>query len=437
MLDQLLIPEAVAAHRGGPLAGIKVLDLTQFGNGPSATAQLSDNGADVLKVEPPEGEGIRPLAPPGKYNMALEALNRGKRSMVLDLKHPGAKEVMKRLVEWADVATENFRPGVLDRLGYGYEDMKKWNPNIVFVSNSGFGPLGEWAQRASFDGIAQAFNGVMTNQGGGPSHRPQFVEWGFSDEVGAMNFYSAILNGLAAKYRFGKGQRVTTSQTAATLHFQRPLLQTNMRSGHQRDDGLPPNAVTSTGGGTYRGSDGKWFAIALGRAYQFQAFCENVLGAPALMKGHDGRTLKAAPRGDNAFGEEWKTKTQAIVGTKPISHWLDLCGKYSCPAAPCSSYADIKDPENTVSRHLRANGYIREEQHRDWGTITTVEHPTVWGGTPNLPVEGSWHAPDIGEHTSEVLQKMLGFAAGEVSEMMKEGGASPPPRGPYAPKKKR
>merc|ERR1719262_400685 len=194
---QVIDATPVAAHKGGPLEGLKVLDLTQFGNGPSATAQLSDNGADVLKVEPPEGEGIRPLAGPGKYNLFLEAFNRGKRSMVLDLKHPDTKEVMKRLVEWADVATENFRPGVLDRLGYGYEDMKKWNPKIVFVSNSGFGPLGDWAHRASFDGIAQAFNGVMTNQGGGPSHTPQFVEWGFSDEVGAMNFYSSILNGLA------------------------------------------------------------------------------------------------------------------------------------------------------------------------------------------------------------------------------------------------
>merc|ERR1719262_565021 len=114
---QVIDATPVAAHKGGPLEGLKVLDLTQFGNGPSATAQLSDNGADVLKVEPPEGEGIRPLAPAGEYNIFLEPFNRGKRSMTMDLKHPKSKMVIERLVRWADVVTENFRPGVMDRLG--------------------------------------------------------------------------------------------------------------------------------------------------------------------------------------------------------------------------------------------------------------------------------------------------------------------------------
>ena len=108
----------------------------------------------------------------GMMNSGFEIYNRGKRSMTLDLKHPDAREVMKRLVKWADVLTENFRAGVMERLGFGYEVVKEWNPQLIYASNSGFGPEGEWAPRPSYDGMAQAFSGVLLSNGGGPSHLP-------------------------------------------------------------------------------------------------------------------------------------------------------------------------------------------------------------------------------------------------------------------------
>ena len=149
-----------------------MLDLTQFINGPSATGQLQDNGADVLKVEPAIGEGLRQVLAGGMMNSGFEIYNRGKRSMTLDLKHPDAREVMERLVKWADVLTENFRAGVMDRLGFNYDVCKQWNPQLIYASNSGFGPEGEWAPRPSYDGMAQAFSGVLLSNGGGPSHLP-------------------------------------------------------------------------------------------------------------------------------------------------------------------------------------------------------------------------------------------------------------------------
>jgi crotonobetainyl-CoA:carnitine CoA-transferase CaiB-like acyl-CoA transferase len=193
----------VAAHEGGPLKGIKVLDLTQYQNGPSATAQLSDNGADVLKLEAPSGEGMRRGPRPGTKltpdYFLWEAFNRGKRSMTLDLKHPSANLVMERLVKWADVVCENFRPGIMEKLGFGWEVLRAWNPRVIFAQNSGFGDKGEWAERPSFDGIAQAFTGVMVQAGGGPSYEPRNVDWTFSDEVGAVNFYASICAALVAR----------------------------------------------------------------------------------------------------------------------------------------------------------------------------------------------------------------------------------------------
>ena len=172
----------------GPLAGIKVLDFTVYQNGPSATQQLAEQGAEVLKVEPLDGEPNRHLAGRGKFNAGWENFNRGKRSIALDLKKESSMDIVQKLVEWADVVVENFRgPSVMNRLGLTYDQCKAWNESIIYASNSGFGEQGDWADRPSYDMVAQAFTGVMTTMGGGPSHSPTPVEWAFSDEVGAMN----------------------------------------------------------------------------------------------------------------------------------------------------------------------------------------------------------------------------------------------------------
>lgn len=428
----VLAAEPVAAQKGGPFAGIKVLDLTQFGNGPSATGMLSDNGADVLKVEPPEGEGLR-TTPPGKYNALFQNFNRGKRSMTMDLKHPESKAVMERLVRWADIMMENFRPGVLERLGYGYEDVKKWNPTIIYASNSGFGPEGEWAQRPSYDGIAQAFNGVTTVMGGGPSHEPMFVDWGFSDEIGAMNFYQCVLAALVHRYRTGEGQQVTTSQTAGTLYFQRGMLQAYVRRGEQPDDGEKPGATLSGGQQALRGSDGLYFVASFGgREKQFKAFINEVLKKPELIAGR-----RAPPRGTSPEGVKFKAEVAKVIATMPRKHWIDLCIQHEVPVAPCSSYGDIADPKSSAGAHLRANGYIRENDHRDFGKLTTVAPTARYSATPNQDVDGSWHAPDLGEHTGSVLTDVLGYSAAEAQALMAKGGPTPPPVGPVAPKKPR
>ena len=156
----------------GPLVGLRVLDFTIYANGPSATQKLCDGGAEVVKVEVAEGAPERiqsAYITPDGYRWLHGHLNRGKKSIVVDLKHPRAAEVLEPLVKWADVIANNFRAGGLERLGLSYERCRRWNPGVIYTSNSGFGPAGEWAEKPSFDGIAQAFSGAMVEAGGGPT----------------------------------------------------------------------------------------------------------------------------------------------------------------------------------------------------------------------------------------------------------------------------
>lgn len=431
--------EAASAKKttSGPLVGLKVLDLCQFQNGPSATARLADNGADVVKVEPPDGDNLRAL----QLLDAFEAYNRGKRSVALDLKHPGSKDIFKRLVEWADVLTENFRPDVMERLGLGYEVCKAWNPKLIYACCTGYGVEGEWALRASYNPIAQAFTGAATSQAGGPDYKPKLVEWAFSDEVGAVNFYASIMDALYARSITGRGQRVTTSQTAATVHFQRASIIQSAREKRQKNDGRPAERIPV--GAPLQASDGKWFQVSMGKRAQFEMFVNEVLQAPGLLETPGGKayplTYVNTPDGD-ALNEA----INAVIATHPRQHWLDLCNKpeISVPCAPHSTYAEVVDPEHTVGKHLRANELIAEVEHRDFGTkylqstsgvskYTTIAQPTKYHDTPNLPVDGSWHAPDIGEHTTEVLRG-IGYSFEEAQAMQKQDGPAPPGRGPWA-----
>lgn len=423
-----LAADAVAG--GGPLAGVKVLDFTAYQNGPSATVQLADNGADVLKVEPPEGDGVRSAAGKGQLPHGFEAYNRGKRSIIVDLKHPKAKELVEKLVKWADVVTENFRPQVMDSLGLGYDQLSKWNPSVILASNSGFGAEGEWASRPSFDAIAQAFTGAMTAQGGGPAHPPQLIEWAFSDEVGAMNFYSTIVTALFARGQTGKGQHVVTSQTAATLHFQRLSVNAGVRNNRQRDDGKPAGFPNRHIQQLHCAGDGKWFMISLGQRAQYRRFVEHCLKRPDILETEFGKKF---PSRD---GRDWIIEQiAAVVKTQPRDHWLDLCNEHSVPAGPCSSYSDVGDENGTVGRHMLANGYIQKIKHRDYGDMKVVGPPAHYKGTPNNH-EGSTtlHAPDLGEHTASTLRDM-GYSDADVTAFMAEGGATPAAKGRHAKKR--
>ena len=243
-----------------------MLDLTQYQNGPNATVLLSDFGAEVLKVERPGGEpgrsiGVAPGAGASSFLGAyFEGMNRGKKSCTLDLKQEGAREVMRRMVEWADILVENFKPGAFEQMGYPFETLQEWNPSLIYAANSGFGDRGEWAARGSYDAVCQGMSGWMVSQGGGPSYPPCNSPHGIGDQVGSMYFSFAILGAshprhcgsairrvvaetepksaagaLVARERFGVGQRVSCSQLGAMTQLQALGLSAVLHSGKEPD----------------------------------------------------------------------------------------------------------------------------------------------------------------------------------------------------------
>lgn len=410
----------------GPLAGIKVLDLTLFANGPIATMQLADQGADVLKVTAATGEPLLFAAPPGYFTSGLEFINRGKRAMTLDLKHPGAKSVMERLCKWADVLCENFRPGVMEKLGYGYDVVKTWNPRLIYASNSGFGPKGEWAHRPSYDGMAQAFTGVLAFNGGGPSHQPREVPWTFSDVMGANNFYGAILAAIIARYRTGRGQRVETSQTGATLFFQGNVLAEILNGPAQgkQDDSGRSSWERAPWQQAHKCSDGKWVCVSMIQTPQFQRLCKEALERPELLT---EKVVKAWPGGSLETQDWLRGEIAKTIATRTQEEWLHRLLAADVPCSPVA-YAELADERNTVGAHLRENGYILAQEHREFGPVKMMGSPNAFSDTPN-PTPPA-HMAHIGEHTDEVLRKELGYSEEETSALV-SSGAVPKPAGPY------
>ena len=168
--------------------------------------------ASRLRLTPFGGSADPPRAAPAGFHSYIEAFNRGKRSLTLDLRNPASKDVIHRMLQWADVLTENFRPGFLDSIGYSYEECKKVNPSIIYASNSGFGPEGDWSRNGSMDAVCQAMSGAAVAQGGGPSHEPVLIENCPADQSGAWNFAFSIVSALFHRERTGRGQWLQTSQ---------------------------------------------------------------------------------------------------------------------------------------------------------------------------------------------------------------------------------
>ena len=338
---------------------------------------------------------------------------------------------MKRLVQWADVLAENFKPGTMERLGLGYEVCKQWNPQLLYCSNSGFGPTGEWSPRPSYDGMAQAISGALSFNGGGPSHAPRPLPWTFSDVVGGNYFYSAILAALVARGRTGKGQQVLCSQTGATLYFQRTgISQTLDLFGGQQPDSGQHAWQRFCFQQTHRTSDNKGLCVSLTKWDQFSRFC-NAIGASHLLKESVQRRWPVPGEKD----KDWILQEVGnIVATKTLEVWIEACVQHDIPCAPISGYKDLVDKSSSVGRHMYENEYIVDVQHRDYGDLRWVGLPTRFSDTPNQhqPKDGeSWHAPYIGEHSLSTLVDVCNFTLDEAKVLMHDQ-VVPTPSGPRA-----
>ncbi len=373
-----------------PLEGIKIVDFTRYQNGPHATAMLADMGADVLKVEMPgNGDPGRQLGVgPDGFCSYFEGLNRGKRSMTLDLRAEGALELVHKLVAEADVLTENFRPGYLDSIGMGYEAMRKINPQLIYATNSGFGPNGEWATRGSFDVVAQGMSGAMVALGGGPGERPITAPWGLADQTGSIVFAYGIVTALFARAQHGVGQKIDVSQLGAMMSLQVLSLQAFLHNGMQHR--LKPGRSFSATFAWYQAGDGEWFTMGLLDPKTWPALCE-AIERPDLMD--DDRTVDPWARRDS---EEWlRNELEQVFLTRTRDEWIERLVAGRIPCGPVYDYAQVADDE-----HFWINGYLQEVPHANFENHRVVGIPVQFSETATKVRTA---APELGQNTEQVL----------------------------------
>ncbi len=377
--------------------GIKVLDLTSYIAGSFAATWLADLGADVVKVESPTGD-------PFRVTRGFLAWNRNKRGIVLDLKHPDGLAAFYRMVKQADVVMENYRPGVADRLGVGYDKLRELNPRIIYCSVSGYGQTGPYSQKPAFDPLLQALGGVMAGQGG-PGNPPVFLRVAVSDYYAAALAAYGVAAALYVRERTGLGQRVETSLLNAVIAIQAwPFLRLEddpepFRPG----SGLVPYQLFQTADGWIFiacGNDGFWRNLC--RALDIEAFAE------------DPRFATQPARYQNR--EELLGILQDILLTRTTAEWLEVLEAHDVPAAPVRTIeALFDDPQ------VKHNGMVVELRHPKLGRIRQMGVPVQLSATPGRVVRP---APMLGEHTEEVLRE-YGFGPEEVAELRAKGVTEP------------
>lgn len=402
--DDTVIPSDPEG-RASAFAGIRVLDFTRAQQGPFATLLLADMGAEVIKVEPPGGEMGRAsgLAEDG-FSSYFEGHNRGKRSITLDLKRPGAIEVVRRLVPICDVVVENFRPGVMERLGIGYQDCQRLREDIIFASASAWGRDGPWAARGGFDHVAQALSGVMYEQGEGPGGEPHALIGGFADQIGAMLLAFGIATALFVRQRDGIGQHIDGSLIGGMVAVQSKqimeFLRTGKQSGFQRR-----RAATYT---NYVCADGRHVAIAANSQEMWERLCD-AIDAPGLKS--DERFADPFGRADNK--DALVDALDAVFRTRPLEDWIEPLERNDVPHAPVLDYAGM-------SEHLQywANDYLQEIDTPHLGPMRVPGPPIHMSATPPR-VQGS--GPILGFHTEAILEA-AGYDWPEI-EALKDSGA--------------
>ena len=399
-----------------PLEGYRIVEVTMWQQGTYATAMLADMGADVIKIEsyanPDPGRGLGALQPGSAPLTAyFDTLNRGKRSIALDLKHERGMEVLWRLIEGADVFHNNLRGGAMERLGITYETLTERNPSIIYSSASGWGHLGPDRHVGSMDTLAQARGGFMSVTGEGPDRPPQPAGFPQADHVGAIVSGYGIVMALLHRERTGEGQEVNTSLYGSQMCIQTFGITGALWSGEMR--GLSRREDRSPTWTHYEAGDGKWFMIgALPPDKWWPGICD-VIGAPELAE-DPYRT--AADR--MSRHTELVAKLDAIFATKTRDEWMALFHEHDVLAQPVSDYLEIGEDEQAW-----ANGYlvnVKDAEGKQWPVVGSPVHLSK---TPAL-IERL--GPRFGEHTESVLRE-TGYTWEQIESLRDAGAFGWPP----------
>lgn len=378
----------------GPLAGVRVVDLTSMISGPIATMMLADQGADVIKVEPPGGDLVRHLGPNrGGLTATFVSANRSKRSLALDLKTPEGMRVLEKLLATADVLVQNFRPGAAERMGIGEPVVRRIRPDIVYVSISGFGETGPYAHKRVYDPVIQALSGLAAIQRDGASGRPRMVRTIIPDKTTAVTAAQAITAALFARERSGEGQHVKLAMLDTMIAYLWPEGMTGFtfvgREVNASRSQLAQDLIFAT-------SDGFITAGAVSDA-EWQGMCralerESWLDDPRFRTAQD-RVVNVAER---------LAMTAAVLATRSSADWLERLDREGVPCAPVLERHQVFEHEQ-----VKINGTIEEYDHPVAGRI---RQPRPAARFDKTPAGMTRPAPVLGEHSREIVAE-LGFDA--------------------------
>ena len=403
-----------------PLSGTRVIDFTQAMAAPYCTMNLADMGADVIKLEPPgEGEPTRQLGSAHKrgHSATFMTMNRGKRGLAVDLKQPEGVEIVKRLTKTADVFVQNYRPGVAERLGLGWDALSRVNPRLVYCAVSGFGGTGPYAPRGGYDLIAQGMSGIMSVTGD-EDGAPAKSGVPLSDLSAGLFSAYGILCALEHRDRTGEGQLVDTSLLEAAMAL------TIWESAEYWVTGQAPRALGSAHrlSAPYqalRAADG-YFTVGANNDRLFEGLCR-AIGRSDLAA--DARFAAGKPRQENR--KALIAELERITVTETRAFWLERLDKEGVPAGPINNYAEALADPHTLARKM-----VVDLVHPGAGPIKALGVPVKLSETPGAVDRA---APLLGQHTEEILVE-LGYTETErraleakdiIQRWPKPGGTAP------------
>ena len=388
----------------GPLEGVRIIDLTSMVSGPMGAMMLADQGAEVIKVEPIAGEQLRHMAAPHNgVNPVFYSCNRGKKSLAIDLKSKEGKQILIKLIKDSDVLMQNFRPGTTDRMGFGYEDMKKINPNLVYLSISGFGDKGPYAQSRVYDPVIQALSGATDIQADRNTGTPKMFRVVIADKVTSLTAAQAISSALYARERTAKGQHIKLSMLDSVIAFFWPE---GMSGLVFKENEFDVRKLQGSQDLIYEAKDRYITAGAVSDA-EWTGMC-NALNMQQLI--NDERFATSAARVINA--EERKKITGQEIKKWQSNDILSRFQEEGVPSAPLLDRMELMNHEQIIK-----NQTILRQEYEGFGEVRQARPAAHFEDTPS---EISRPAPKLGEHGEEILNS-IGISESVRKKLVDEG----------------
>ena len=395
----------------GPIHGVKVLELAQIMAGPTCGLMLADLGAEVIKIEKiPGGDDTRRFLPPDVNGeaAAFMMMNRNKRGMALDLKTKEGVEVFKRLVKQADVVVENFRKGTLEKLGVGYEELKKINPKIILCEISGYGRTGPYADKGGFDLIAQGMSGLMSITGESKGKPPMKVGAPVTDITAGILAATGVLAALVSRATTGVGQRVDTSL------YEAGIVHTYWQSAIASATGVAPGPLGSAHPLTapyqaFQTKD-KWITVGASNQNTWLKLID-ALGVKELQENEKFNSNANRMQNVTELTELLKKE----LAKKTSAEWLKLFDEKGLPCGPINTVTEMLEDPQTIERKM-----IVDVKNTKAGSFKAIGMPIKFSETK---VEDTKESPTFGQHTKQILLDH-GFKSEEIDSLMKQGVVS-------------